>query len=225
MGELTWLGHAAVLIKLKDKSILIDPMIKGNPKFPIRLEDLREVNIVCVSHDHYDHLGDSIEILHKIKNAKMFASFDLSQWLAQEYKVDQSRFIPANIGGFINEDEVRLALTPAVHSSSHSDPNGIIVSDGEITIYHAGDTWVFGDMKLIGEIYKPTYALLPIGGRFTMNPKDAVYALELIRPKVAIPIHYNTWDLIKVNENEFKELAAKKGFDVRILKPGESIKL
>jgi Predicted Zn-dependent hydrolases of the beta-lactamase fold len=67
MGELTWLGHAAVLIKLKDKSILIDPMIKGNPKFPIRLEDLREVNIVCVSHDHYDHLGDSIEILHKIK--------------------------------------------------------------------------------------------------------------------------------------------------------------
>ena len=117
-----------------------------------------------------------------------------------------------------------FALTPANHSSSRGAPAGMVIKGSEATIYHAGDTGIVSEMQLIGEIYKPDYALLPIGGHFTMDIHEALKAVELIRPKYVIPMHYNTFPLIKTDPNEFKKLVSEKVPEVNvvILKPGES---
>lgn len=227
MAQLRWLGHAATQIQIGGKNILIDPMIKDNPLSPVKLDYFKNsVDLIIVTHDHYDHLGDTIELLKINPKAKLYATYDLEAYLADTYKIPWENIIPANIGGYVEFDGVKLALTKAVHSSTHSDPTGAIVSSEGITIYHAGDTGLFEDMKIIGEVFKPDYALLPIGGRFTMDPYQASIAVEYIKPKKGvIPIHYNTWDLIKVNVNEFVTLVKSKGYNPIVLEPGQSIQL
>ncbi|AAY80832.1 conserved Archaeal protein [Sulfolobus acidocaldarius DSM 639] len=206
---------------------MIDPMIKDNPLSPVKLDSFNNnVDLIVVTHDHYDHLGDAVELLKMNPKASLFATFDLEVYLSNEYKIDMSRFIPANVGGFIDFDGLKLALTKAVHSSEHSDPSGAIISGENITVYHAGDTGLFEDMKLIGEVFKPDYALLPIGGRFTMDPYQASLAVDMIKPKkYAIPIHFNTWDLIKVNPDDFVKEVSKRGYRALVLKPGQSVEL
>ncbi|MEM0015984.1 MAG: metal-dependent hydrolase [Saccharolobus sp.] len=227
MAQLTWLGHAATQLTLGNKRILIDPMIKDNPLSPVKLESFKNsIDLIIVTHDHYDHLGDTIELLKMNPKAMLYATYDLEAYLAETYKLSWENIIPANVGGFVEFGNVKLALTKAVHSSTHSDPTGVIVSAEGVTIYHAGDTGLFEDMKLIGEIFKPDYALLPIGGRFTMDPYQASIAVEYIKPrKGAIPIHYNTWDLIKVNVNDFVSLVRNKGYNPIVLQPGQTIQL
>ncbi|MEM0173313.1 MAG: metal-dependent hydrolase [Sulfolobaceae archaeon] len=227
MARLKWLGHAAVELNIQNKRVLIDPMIKDNPLSPVKLDFFKNnVDLIAVTHDHYDHLGDTVELLKNNPKAKLFTSYDLEAYLAEKFNIAWERMIPANVGGYVEFDGLKLALTKAVHSSQYSDPMGVVISDGRVTIYHAGDTGVFEDMRLIGEIFRPDYALLPIGGRFTMDPYQASIAVELIKPrKAAIPIHYNTWDLIKSDPNLFAELVKKKGYSVLILKPGEEIEL
>lgn len=202
-------------------------MIKDNPLSPVKLDSFNNnVDLIVVTHDHYDHLGDAVELLKMNPKASLFATFDLEVYLSNEYKIDMSRFIPANVGGFIDFDGLKLALTKAVHSSEHSDPSGAIISGENITVYHAGDTGLFEDMKLIGEVFKPDYALLPIGGRFTMDPYQASLAVDMIKPKkYAIPIHFNTWDLIKVNPDDFVKEVSKRGYRALVLKPGQSVEL
>ncbi|AGE71433.1 metal-dependent hydrolase [Sulfolobus acidocaldarius] len=227
MPQLRWLGHAAVELLINKKRVLIDPMIKDNPLSPVKLDSFNNnVDLIVVTHDHYDHLGDAVELLKMNPKASLFATFDLEVYLSNEYKIDMSRFIPANVGGFIDFDGLKLALTKAVHSSEHSDPSGAIISGENITVYHAGDTGLFEDMKLIGEVFKPDYALLPIGGRFTMDPYQASLAVDMIKPKkYAIPIHFNTWDLIKVNPDDFVKEVSKRGYRALVLKPGQSVEL
>ncbi len=211
MSQIRWLGHAAVEISMVGKRIVIDPMINGNPLSPVKIQYFQGVSIVGVTHDHGDHLGDTVEILKMNPSAKLYATYDLEMYLADQFKVPESQLIPANVGGFVENDGIKLALTKAVHSSEHSDPTGIVVSDSRNTIYHAGDTGLFEDMRLIGQVFNPDYALLPIGGRFTMDPKQAVLAVEMIKPrKAAIPIHFNTWDMIRwIHRSSLKELRRK----------------
>jgi len=217
MARLEWLGHAAWRIELDGKVILIDPFLSQNPASPIKSEEVDKVDYVIVSHDHFDHVGDAFDIC-KRTGALFVAMFEL------KVKADNEgvkRTFGANIGGTFEADGLRITLTPALHSGN---PAGIVIHGEEATIYHAGDTGLFSDMKLIGQLYKPDIALLPIGSLYTMGPQEAAVAASLIKPKVVIPMHYNTFDLIKQDPQEFAKLVRRKakGVKVVILNPGQS---
>ena len=221
--KIRWLGHSCFIIEGNDR-IIIDPFINGNPLCKMKPEEI-EVDIVAITHGHGDHLGDGIEIA-KNNGAKLVAIHEIAQYAASKGAEAEG----INIGGEIKIGNTSIAMTPAFHSSGidainfsiSTCPAGLIISSGK-TVYHAGDTSLFSDMKLIADLYKPKVALLPIGGRYTMDVKQAAIAAGWIKAEVTIPMHYNTFDLIKQDANEFKMLAAKKGAKVIILQPMEEI--
>jgi len=220
MGYVKWLGHAAFEILLDNKKILVDPWLT-NPLSPTRPEEYRDVDIIIVTHDHGDHLGDAITIL-KNSRAKFVGIYELSSYII-ENGVPQDRVIGGNIGGPIEVNGLTFILTHATHSCDRGSPTGVVIKGKEATIYHAGDTGLFYDMALIGELYKPDIALLPIGGHFTMGPYEAAKAVELLKPKVVIPMHYKTFPVIKGDPETFRKEVEKRGLKVEIivLKPGE----
>lgn len=217
--KLTWLGHACILLE-GSRRVLIDPFIEGASVTNTRPD------IVAVTHGHADHLGETVAL-----NRPTVAITEIARYL-------KSRGVPAesmNIGGTITVDGVSFTMTPAVHSGAieEAGPGGggsvsagfVIRMDG-IAVYHAGDTALFSDMQLIGDLYRPDVALLPIGGRFTMGPEEAMVAARFIKAKMVIPIHYNTWDRIAQDPASFKA-AIERTTDLRvtILAPGQSIDL
>ncbi|MCS7117577.1 MAG: metal-dependent hydrolase [Thaumarchaeota archaeon] len=217
MARLRWLGHAAWYLELDGKRLLIDPFISKNPAAPVKLEELERVDYVVVTHDHFDHVGDSFEICKRF-DALFVGMYEL------KVKAEQNgvrRAFGANIGGVFNADGLKVTLTPAVHSA---DPAGVVLHGDEAVIYHAGDTGLFGDMKYIGQLYKPDIALLPIGSLYTMGPREAAIAASLIKPKIVIPMHYNTYEAIKQDPKQFEALvrARAKGVKVVVLNPGET---
>lgn len=224
MAIIKYLGHSAFEIVLTgldgaEKIILIDPWIE-NPLSPVKLSDYRnrKIDYIFVTHDHGDHLGNAIEIA-KETGAKIVGIFEIALY-AREKGVQS---IDGNIGGKLNIPDLFAVLTPAWHSSNRGAPTGVVVGGKDVTIYHAGDTGLFMEMSLIGELYGPDIALLPIGGHYTMGVKEAVKAVQLIRPKIAIPMHYNTFPPIKADPEEFKKLVeSTTPTKVVILKPGET---
>ena len=223
MAKLTYLGHSAFLLEMDGKRIVIDPFITGNPMSPVKAGDLKDIDLVVLTHGHGDHLGDAITILKNNPKAKVVAIFELANYVAEQIG-DASRAIGGNMGGPMLVDGLKIALTPAAHSSPYGSPTGVVIIGKEGRVYHAGDTGIFATMQLIGEIYKPHVALLPIGGHFTMDPVEAGKAVELIKPKVAIPMHYGTFPVLYGKPEEFAEEVKKRGLDTQvvILKPGES---
>ena len=221
MGKIIFLGHAAFKIETDKTKILVDPFLTGNPLAPIKASDVKECDIVLVTHDHGDHLGDTVDIC-KRTNATLVAIYDLAVHL-QEQGVKNIEGI--NIGGTTNIKGVKITMVKAFHSATRGAPVGFVISVSGTSIYHAGDTQVFSDMKIIGELYKPDYALLPISGYYTMGPKEAALATELLKPKVVIPMHYNTFPVIKQDPNKFAELVKQRTPEVKvvILKPGEEL--
>lgn len=219
MARITWLGHAAFQIGIAGKVIFIDPWL-GNPKSPLRLIDISKADIVYVTHDHGDHLGEAIEIC-KRTGATFVATYELGNYAVER---GVKKVIGANIGGSIKIGDVSLRLVQAFHTASKGAPTGVIVEGEGKSIYHAGDTGLFGDMGLIGELYKPDLALIPIGGYYTMGPEEAAKAVKLIRPKIVIPMHYGTFPVLVQSPDEFIEKVREKAAEVRaiILKPGES---
>jgi L-ascorbate metabolism protein UlaG (beta-lactamase superfamily) len=201
--KIKFLGHSAFLID----DLLIDPYIKDNPVCPVKLEDVK-CKIICITHEHDDHFGDAIEIA-KNNNAIIVGLYDTVERAGKEGIKTE----PINIGGSVKINDWRITLVSAAHSGN---PSGFVIRKDKI-VYHAGDTGLFMDMMLIAE-HDIDVALLPIGGRYTMGVEEAVEACKLLRCKVAIPMHYNTWDVIKADPREFKE---KAPCDVIILKPGE----
>jgi L-ascorbate metabolism protein UlaG (beta-lactamase superfamily) len=220
MVRVTFLGHAAFKIE-GSKTVLVDPFITGNPKSPLKgVEDIEKADVVIVTHDHGDHgFEDAVKI------CKRTGAYFVSQY-ELVVKSNLERVEPMNIGGFVNVGGmgVEVALTPAWHTANVGDPTGVIIRMDGKTIYHAGDTGLFYDMKLIGELYKPDIAILPIGSRFTMDIYQAAKAVEFISPKFVIPMHYNTFDLIKADPKEFERLVGDKA-KVVILNPGESFEI
>lgn len=202
--KIKFLGHSAFLID----DLLIDPYIKENPVCTVKVEDIK-CKIICITHDHQDHLGDAFEIA-KNNNAIIVGIFDIVR-KAEEQGLKTELM---NIGGPLKVGDWLIRLVPATHSGN---PVGFVLKKNK-TIYHAGDTGLFMDMMLIGE-YKIDIALLPIGGRYTMDIEQAVEACKLLKCKTAIPMHYNTWDFIKADPEEFKK---KTSCEVVILKPGET---
>ena len=216
--KIRWLGHAAFEIQGQGSDILIDPWLT-NPLSPVRPEEVKPDYIV-VTHDHNDHLGEAIEI-SKRTGAPIISVYELANYISEK----GGKSIGMNIGGpLVLKNNLYVYLTQAFHSSTHGSPTGAIININGLSIYHAGDTGLFGDMKLFGEVYSPDVALLPIGGFFTMNPEQAAVAVQLISPRYAIPMHYNTFDIIKQDPSIFAEKVKKlrPSTEVLILKPGES---
>jgi L-ascorbate metabolism protein UlaG (beta-lactamase superfamily) len=231
MALIKWLGHAAFVINISRATILIDPWIT-NPLSPYRsvnsfAKEYKSVDYIIVTHDHGDHVGEAIELLSKFTNAKVVAVFELAEELAGKAGATE-RAIPANIGGRVKlEKDLEIVFTQAFHSSSKGAPTGVVILGEDKTIYHAGDTGVFSDMKLIAELYKPRVALLPIGGHYTMGIEEAVKAVELLKPRVVVPMHYNTFNVIMTDPQLFARLVRERvpEVEVRILNPGQSLEV
>jgi L-ascorbate metabolism protein UlaG (beta-lactamase superfamily) len=220
LAKITWFGHAAFKIEIADKIVLIDPWLDGNPTSPVKASEIEKADIVFVTHDHGDHLGDAFAICKKT-NATFAAVVELANH-AQENGVKNA--VGLNFGGSIDIEGVKLSIVPAVHTCSKGAPTGVIVQGEGKTVYHGGDTAFFGDMQFIGEFYKPDLALIPIGGYYTMNAKEAVEAIKLLKPKAVIPMHYKTFPVLVQSADEFVKIAKEKVSKAKVivLKPGES---
>lgn len=215
--DVTFLGHAGFLLSDGTTTVAIDPFLTGNPVAVTKPKDVR-CQAVVLTHGHGDHLGDTVAIA-KANSATVFGAFEIAEYMGEEGITAE----PGNPGGKITAEWGWVAFTQAFHSSSYNGrymgmPCGAIVHLGGVTVYHLGDTTVFGDMKLLGEFYKPDIALVPVGDRFTMGPELATMAAELIRPKVAIPMHYGSFPIIRQDAKGFEP----KGVEVKQLEPGES---
>ncbi|CAB49422.1 metal-dependent hydrolase [Pyrococcus abyssi] len=225
MVKVKFLGHAAFYIE-GSKKILIDPFLTGNPQAVAKPEDFKDVDLILVTHAHGDHIGDAGEIA-KISGAKIVAMYDIANYIAEKFKGVET--VGMNYGP-TEVDGVFIVQVPAWHSSSDGkysigNASGFIVKLDGKTIYHAGDTYVFKDMELFSELYGPIdVALLPIGGHFTMGVKEAAKAVELLKPRTVVPMHYNTWPPISADPEEFKKLVGDKA-KVVVLKPGEELEL
>lgn len=230
--SLKWLGHSGFIIKSPEgKTIIIDPWIVNNPVCPIKLDDIKAADILLVSHDHFDHLGNAAEIVKKT-GATLVAAPETAGKFQSQMGVPSENVIfggyGMNIGGSAGIKGVTITMTQAVHSSETASPTGYILKleDGT-SIYHAGDTGIFESMRLLGELYRLDLALLPIGGVFTMDPFQASKALTLLNPKIAIPMHYKTFPILEQDANRFVELARKESPKVKIvvLEPGQEFTL
>ena len=222
MARLRWLGHAAFWLELAGRKLLIDPWIKGNPSCPIGLEELEKPDVVCVSHDHGDHLGDAFEICRK-HGSKLVCVYEVGCKAEQE-GVKAEQVCGMNVGGTVELEGLRITLFPAIHSCSCGVPVGFVIKGEGRTIYHAGDTALFSDMALIPRLYGPVdVALLPIGGYYTMGPLEAAEAVALIKPKAVVPMHYGTFPVLVRDAGEFAKLVSEKSpeTDVIALRPGD----
>ena len=225
---LTWLGHASFrLDTASGKRIYIDPFLNGNPRCPENEKTPERVDLIALTHGHGDHVGDTVELAKK-HGATVVALVELAAWLGKQ-GVDEGQLRNPNKGGTDDVDGVKITLTHAFHSGSAPDgsyagePSGLIVTteDGK-KVYFAGDTNVFGDMQLIGRIYEPDVAVLPIGDHFTMGPTEAAVAVELLGVKRIVPCHYGTFGLLTGTRDEFEKLAPS-GFTIEKIEPGESV--
>jgi L-ascorbate metabolism protein UlaG (beta-lactamase superfamily) len=226
MVKVTFIGHSCFLLDNGKEKILIDPYISGNPVAKATAEQ-KKADYILVSHGHGDHLGDAIE-LAKSSGATIISNNEIAFWCAGK---GVKNFHPLHIGGSHTFPFGSIKLTIAHHGSSLGDfqyggePAGIIVRTDNKVIYHAGDTGLFLDMKLIGELDKIDLAFLPIGGNFTMDVSDAIKAVEFLKPGKAIPMHYNTNDFVKADPNDFVNKIKRLGTEGIILKPGETYEL
>ncbi|MBC6975456.1 metal-dependent hydrolase [Bacillus sp. Xin] len=226
--KVSYHGHSVVKIETNGKVILIDPFLTGNPKTDLKAEDVK-VDAIILSHGHGDHVGDTVALAKK-NNAVVVAPFELATFLGWQGVNTH----PMHIGGSHVFDFGKVKFTQAFHGSSYIDeenqtitytgmPAGILFTAEEKTVYHAGDTALFSDMKLIGSLNNIDVAFLPIGDNFTMGPEDAVLAAEWIGAKTVVPMHYNTFPVIEQDPHLFiQKLTSSTG---KVLEAGESITL
>jgi len=226
--RITFLGHSGFLLKGETK-VAIDPFITGNPVYNTSLEELKP-DLILVTHGHGDHLGDAVQISKKT-SATIVSVYEVATYCTRFGATAH----PMHIGGSRKFDKVKVKLTPAWHGSGLitdgpaeylGTPCGFILTMDGKTIYHSGDTALFGDMELIGRLNTLDLALLPIGDNFTMGPEDALEAVKMLKPKMVIPMHYNTWPIIEQNPEQFKtDVERNTPATVMILKPGETYEI
>lgn len=214
----TYYGHACFLLDDGTSKILCDPFLTGNPQAAINERDV-QADYILITHAHGDHVGDAENIAVRT-GATVVGIPEVTDFGGQHVKV-----IGMNLGGTVKTEFGFIRMVPALHSAGI--PGGVacgyVIGVGGKVVYFAGDTSLFGDMKLIGARDKIDYAILPIGGHYTMDPVDAAKAVELLGATNAIPVHYNTWDIIKQDPQEFvKRVTDAK---VHVVKPGQSIEL
>ncbi|HET7744383.1 MAG TPA: metal-dependent hydrolase [Gaiellaceae bacterium] len=228
--SLTWLGHASFRVDSPGgKRIYVDPWLNGNPKCPESELTPERCDLIVVTHGHGDHVGDTAAIYESFQ-CPVVAQVELRAWLDAQGVKDPGGHNP-NKGGTVSVEGVKITLTDANHSSSTPDGTysgescGVVLEleDG-FKIYFAGDTNVFGDMSLIGRIYKPDVAVLPIGDHFTMGPREAAVAVELLGVVRVVPCHYGTFGLLTGTPDALRELVPG-GVGVLAPEPGETLEL
>jgi len=226
MPVLRFLGHSACEVHAGDARVLIDPFLTGNPVAATRADDLSPTAIL-LTHAHNDHVGDAVAIARRC-GAQVVAIYELAQWLGRR----GVNAHPMSLGGAHQFDWGWVKMTPAWHGSTWEDgeggllalgtPGGFVLRAGGKTLYHAGDTALFGDMALIGRLGLDL-ALVPIGDNFTMGPDDALEAVKLLNPRVVVPIHYDTFPLIAQDAGAWAaRVGAETGSRCVVLRPGES---
>lgn len=225
--KLTYYGHSACLLQTVGHRLLFDPFLSGNPLCPVDPESV-ECDYILLTHGHADHVGDTA-LIAKNNDATVIATYELANFVAQKWGLKTH---PMNLGGGFRFPFGKLRLTPAFHSSSYPDedgnpiylgmPGGFLLHADHRCVYHAGDTALFSDMELLGDFNTIDLALLPIGDNFTMGPNEAMKALEMLRPKAVLPIHYNTFPVIEQDVFAFADRVSQRGVGVYPLQPGES---
>lgn len=230
-NKITWLGHSTFAITLPSgKVVLLDPWLTGNPACPQAQKTPERVDAMLISHGHGDHLGDAVTLAKKFK-PQIACNYEIYQWLASKGVENIS---PMNKGGTQRLGEIEVTMVDAKHSSGIEDdgkvvyagePAGFVVRlPGGLTMYHAGDTAVFGDMKLIGELYEPELACLPIGDLFTMGPREAAKAIRLLNVRHVIPMHYGTFPVLTGTPAALRNITQDiLGLEIHALKPGETL--
>ena len=234
---ISWLGHGTFhIVTPGGQKLLIDAWVDTNPACPeewkqrVRSEG---IDAIFVTHGHFDHINDILE-LATLTDTKIVCIFDMVAWFTAQ-GVGEERMVGFNKGGTVEVAGVRATMTKAEHSSTYND-NGTLISMGEavgyvlrmengFTIYHTGDTAVTYDMQIVGDLYQPDLTILPIGDLFTMDPRQAGYALKLIRSKYAIPSHFGTFPALSGTPAQLRQYAQEFGAPAEVieLKPGESV--
>jgi L-ascorbate metabolism protein UlaG (beta-lactamase superfamily) len=230
---LTWLGHSAFRFDAPSGSrVYVDPFLQGNPRCPESEQEPGRVDLIALTHGHDDHVGDTLALARRFA-CPVAAQVELGGWLSTQ-GLPEDLALTFNKGGTIEAAGVRITMTDAHHSSSAfvdggfaylGEPAGLVVDvpDGP-TIYFAGDTNVFGDMQLIARIYRPDVVVLPIGDHYTMGPREAAVALELLGAPRCVPCHYGTFGLLTGTPAELRRLAPD-GVELLVPEPGETIEL
>jgi len=225
--KITYLAHSCFLVETAKARLILDPFLTGNPLAAAKAEDIAVDYVLC-SHGHEDHTGDALAISKRC-GAPIIANYEIAEYFGAQ----GAKTHGMNPGGGYNFPFGRVKLTLAHHSSSVNaglnpvylgNPCGLLLQADGRTVYHAGDTALFMDMQLIGKVGLDL-AMLPIGDNFTMGPDEALTALEFLKPKVAVPMHYNTWPVIAIDAARFAAAAAKAGHKVTVLEPGESLSI
>jgi L-ascorbate metabolism protein UlaG (beta-lactamase superfamily) len=225
--SVTWLGHSTMLVQTaKGTNILIDPFIGGNPSYPTSFSLPSKIDYILLTHGHFDHISDAVPIAAK-HGSTVVAIFELAAYIGGK---GVANTIGMNLGGTVQLDDVAATMVEAKHSSAAQDEQGVhdvgiaagfvlTVEDGAV-LYHSGDTAVFGDMALIRELYGPKVIMIPIGGLYTMGPKEAALAVKLLGPEVVLPMHFGTFPPLKGTPDQLASLIDPKVKVVR-WKPGE----
>ena len=226
--KITWLGHATFRIQTpKGRTVLVDPWVMQNPACPEKEKTVKSVDVMLITHGHGDHIGDAVEIAKRHK-PKVVGIPELCGWLEKKGVGNISMM---NKGGTQKVGDIKVTMVHADHSCGIQDGDELVYGgeacgyviefDNGLKIYHAGDTNVFGDMKIIRDLYAPDIAMLPIGDHFTMGPREAAYACDLLKPKTVIPMHFATFPMLTGRPSDLSKLV--HGVEVLELKPGHTI--
>lgn len=234
--NIKWLGQSAFEIRRGAEVVMIDPWLNANPRSPIKASEVKELDTIVVTHGHFDHFGDTLELMRNTK-AKLICTPEIAWYMHKKGFPRGERSKPLSYGGSIKVGGFTFSMVQAVHPSAlyaqewlekqEFYPDGgatgsVIRTEDGFSLYHAGDTDLFMDMKLIGQKYKPNIVILPIGGRYTMDLESALIACSWLKPEIVIPMHYNTNPDLSIDEGLFAKAIKEQLPETRveILQPG-----